>query len=413
MQQSAVVPYRNVRLAMVYAASFLACLGGPARACFEIDTPPGPSIWFTSATTAQVSLRDVQVKSGGIAASDFCAVGLAHSGSVITGVTAVTVLDDDEPSGTPLPGLSFSPNTTTTADFAAAHSSPAWSGFYSGVSAPIPGSTLAAITFSITVASGTTYADIIAELQDGGFLGVDDANNVGQLLGTSQSIDGIVGVRDLPECYDNLLQAGEFCDLYSNLGCSSGDICLECSVCAQPGPANRCKSRILSDLARFSKRELTCYAKGARQGSAVDPACLAAVNTLGILNVVVPFKYTPSCPQTLPSAATLHGRITTYTGDLANALPLGSGSGAWKCAAAKFKAAAFRAVGLLKCHSKGYAIGAPVSWTCLTKVDTKYTAKITKAELPGQCDPGNVGNGTAVAVLADDFVSDLLGLIPP
>lgn len=94
-------------------------------------------------------------------------------------------------------------------------------------------------------------------------------------------------------------------------------------------------------------------------------------------------------------------------------LPLGANTGAYKCAANKFKAASLKAVTRTKCYSKAIQLGQPVDPLCLSRSDSKYQNKFARAELPGLCDPGNLGNATTVANLVDQFVSDILLAIPP
>ncbi len=99
------------------------------------------------------------------------------------------------------------------------------------------------------------------------------------------------------------------------------------------------------------------------------------------------------------------------------ALPVGATTGSWKCASDKFKAASLRAVNTLKCYSKAYQNNAAVDPNCLAAVALKFGQAFTRAENPGQCDPGNVGNASSVAMLVDAFVSDgmngVVDLIPP
>jgi len=60
---------------------------------------------------------------------------------------------------------------------------------------------------------------------------------------------------------------------------------------------------------------------------------------------------------------------------------------------------------------------ADVSALCLTKIDQKYNQAFARAETPGLCDLGNVGNAASVATLIDAFVTDgmngVVDLIPP
>jgi hypothetical protein len=404
---------RRVRLVVAVAAlvSFVGIT--PARACFDVDTPPAPWIFFTNATTAEVALVGTVVEPTGLSIGDFCAAGLGHSNALITGITALGAYDEPDPTAGPvaIPGLAFSSNATTTSDLTTAAAGSTWAGFHSPVSAAIPAGTDVVLRFTITVAGGTTYQQIIDELQGFSFLGVDDSNASGNLLNTNQNIDGLVGAAELPECYDDVLQPGEVCDGLSDLGCV-GQTCVDCSACATVGQAEDCKSKLIRDISKNAKKRLQCYAQAAKQALPVSPACLSPHITF--LDTFVNFKYIPNCPQAIPPATTIENFVAALGNSLASTIaPLGVVGNETKCASKKFKAASFRAVGKIKCYSKAYAQNVPVNPACLTTVDTKYGTKYTQAENIG-CAVGNVGNSGAIAAAADQFaITDIVGSIPP
>lgn len=406
--------FRSTVCRVASVITLIALAAWPARACFDVDAPPAPYIWFTSATTAQVAIEGAVVKAAGVSIGDYCAVGLGHSNALITAITGLSVLDDADPSGGPLPiaGLTFSPNATTTLELGTAAPGSTWQGFHSPVSSAIAGSTYVALVFSITVPSGTTYAQIIDELQGFGFLGVDDANATGNLLNSNQNIEGIVGVSELPECFDDVIQSGEVCDAASDMGCGPGLSCVDCSSCVVAGAPESCKSRLIRDISTNAKKTLKCYAKRAKLGLAVDPLCLSAVSP--DLATIITFKYTPSCPQTFPAPITITNFVDTLGSNLATTIaPLGVVGPQTKCAAKKFKAASFRMVARIKCHSKALAQNAPVDPNCLTTANAKYATKYAAAEAIG-CAGGNVGNSLAIETLVDTFVNpDIVGSIPP
>jgi hypothetical protein len=383
----------------------------PAFACFETDTTPRPWVWFTSATSAYVTIEGLVVKTGGVNVGDYCAAGLGHSGTLFTGVTGLQIYDDADPDGGPLviAELAFAANATTTGDLATAEPGSTWQGFHSTVSGLVAQGTPVALRFDLTFPASTTYQDILDELQGDDLVGFDDATAGGNLAGVPDT-EPLLGTGELPYCYDDVVQPGEVCDGLSDMGCTPGDSCVDCSVCITGNPAATCKAGILRSVAYAERSQLKCWAAGARQGMAASGACLADVVTAQDLWL----KYVPSCPQTLPPDSTVQTWIDTVGTDLAPIIALGGTTGAWKCAQQKFKAASFRAVGNAKCYSKAYRLNTTVDPVCLTKVDTKYQAKIAKAELPGLCDAGNVGNATAIANRADQFVSDiLLNISPP
>jgi hypothetical protein len=388
-------------------------VAGPARACFDVDTTPSPWIYFTSPTTAEVALTGATVPSGGLSIGQYCAAGLGHSNALITGITALAVEDDPDPAGAPvaIPGFAFAANGTTTTDLGTASPGQTWQGFHTQVTSAVAGSISAVLRFTITVPSGTTYTQIIDELQDFSFLGVDDANASGNLLNTNQNIEGIAGAADLPECYDDVIQPGEFCDGASDMGCV-GTTCIDCSSCQPSGQAENCKSQLIKISGTNAKKQLNCYAKAAKQGMSPLPTCTPPIEQF--LLDAVNLKFIPFCPQAIPPATTVTGWISTLNANLAGIIsPLGVVGPQTKCASKKFKAASFRAVAKAKCYAKAYKILQPVNPACLTSADTKFMAKYTAAENLG-CDPGNVGNSGAIGAAVDQYViTDLVGGVPP
>lgn len=405
---------RRLRARVILALAAIVPLWSalPARACFDVDTSPAPYIWFTSATTAQLAIWGSVVRTPGLVNGDYCAVGLGHSNTLITGITALTALDDPDPSGGPLPiaGLSFSPNATTTSGFGVVAPGSTWQGFHSPVTTSIPVDTPVALVFSITVPGGTTYADIIDNLQGFGFLGIDDSNVGATLAGSNQGIEGIVGVTELPECFDDVIQPGEVCDGANDMGCTPGDTCVDCSACVTGGQAEDCKSKLIRDISNNAKKKLKCYAKAAKLGMAVDPNCLSAVLDLSLIWP----KYTASCPQVFPPDSTITGFVNGLGSDLASTIaPLGVPPAETKCAANKFKAASFRAIAKIKCYSKALASNVSVDPLCLSRADAKYAQKYAAAENIG-CAVGNTANSAAIEGYVDTFVDpDIVGSIPP
>lgn len=406
---------RSGRLATFLVVTSLASLilAGPARACFDVDTTPSPWIYFTSATTAEVALTGATVPSGGLSIGQYCAAGLGHSNALITGITALAVEDDPDPTAGPLPiaGFAFTSNGTTTTDLGTASPGQTWQGFHTQVTSAVAGSINVVLRFTITVPGGTTYTQIINELQDFSFLGVDDANASGNLLNTNQNIEGIAGAADLPECYDDVVGVGEVCDGASDMGCI-GTSCVDCSVCVPTGQAEDCKSQLIKISGTTTKKELSCYAKAATQGMSPLPTCTPPIEQK--LTDAVNFKFIPFCPQAIPPALTVTGWITTLNSNLAGIItPLGVAPNERKCASKKFKAASFRAVAKAKCYAKAYATLQPVNPTCLTTADSKFMTKYTAAENL-VCDPGNVANSAAIGAAVDQYViTDLVNGVPP
>lgn len=391
----------------------------PSFACFDVDTPPAASIRFLSTTSAELIVTGLLVKDPtGVNVGDYCAAGLGYS-NVILSVGAPSVVDAADDPPTPAPEFAFGANATTEADMTALTPGPTWRGFHSSVSGAVPQGSPADLAFTITFSSGTTYTDLETELAANGLLTTDDATVGGNLAGTTQHVEALAAVTELPDCYNDVIDSGEVCDAASNLGCNPGDICASCSQCVAPNYPNKCKSTALKQIGNTDKARLKCFAQGAKTGQPVDPNCLLPYQ------VILTFTWQKlgsdllRCPLfgSFPPSATIDTAVDTLNNDLATAIVLGGTSGSWKCATNKFKAASLRAVNTLKCWSKAYQHNTAVDPVCLTKVDQKYNQAFARAEAPLQCDPGNVGNAGAVAALIDTFVSNgvtgVVDQIPP
>ena len=407
--------FRSCRFVAALVAISLASLvyAVPARACFDVDTTPSPWLYFTSPTTVEVALTGASVPSGGLSIGQYCAAGLGHSNALFTAISALAVEDDPDPTAGPLPiaGFGFATNGTTTTDLGTASPGQTWAGFHTQVTAAVAQQNVV-LRFTVTVPGGTTYTQIIDELQDFSFLGVDDANAAGNLLNTNQNIEGIAGAADLPECFDDVIQPGEVCDGLSDMGCGVGLSCVDCSACVTTGQAEDCKAGLIKGSGSSAKKQIQCFAKAAKLSMSPLLTCMQPYEQK--LADAVDFKFIPGCPQAIPPSATVTGWITTLNNNLAGIItPLGVVGPQTKCASKKFKAASFRVVGKTKCYAKAYATLQPVNPTCLSTVDTKYMTKYTAAENLG-CDPGNVGNAAAIGAAVDQYViTDLVGGVPP
>src|SRR5262249_22496995 len=80
-----------------------------------------------------------------------------------------------------------------------------------------------------------------------------------------------------------------------------------------------------------------------------------------------------------------------------------------KCAAAKQKAVSKKEAGIATCESKNAAKPDAVALgACKTKVEGKFTAAFTKADLKGAC----VGDAVSVEVQGANCVAAILGSVP-
>lgn len=407
------------RFATSAVALVLAFGSLPALACLDVDAPPDATVRFLSPTSAEIIVNGLVVKAAGLTGVDNCAAGLGHTGTVFTGVTALGVVDAADDPPTPVVELAFAPNATTTGDLAALVPTSTWQGFSSAVSGPLAGGAPADLAFTVTFAPGTTFTDIEDELANDGLVASDDANGTGNLAGTTQNVEALTSIIELADCYNDVIDSGEVCDALDNLGCNPGDVCAGCTACVLANPANKCKGTTLKQIGNTVKSRLKCYAFGAKTGQTAPPGCLLPYQDL-ITFFWMKLNASPtSCPlfNSFPASTAIDGDINGLSTNLATALPLGGSTGAWKCANAKFKAASLRAVNTLKCWTKAYYHNTTVNPVCLSKVDLKFNQAFTRAENPGLCDPGNVGNAATVAALVDAFVTDgmngVVDSIPP
>lgn len=414
-----------MRFRLLAGAFALALFGSPpVHACFDVDSPPSATVRFTQPLEIELTVTGLVVKSGGLNVGNFCAAGLGHSGTVLTNLmSAPDVVDADDDPVTVDPAFFFNSNANATSDMATlVPATPNWVGFASAISEPTFGGNPGDLRFYVIVQPGTTFTDIENELAANGIIVTDDATAGGNLAGTNQQVEAISAVTEQPDCYNDVLDTGEACDAADNLNCTPGvTVCADdCTACVPIDYANKCKSSTLNIIGKADKARLKCYAAAAKLGQPVDPNCL---NRYGLMITVYWLKVAASdpvkCPQFggFPSDATVDGLVNGLNASLATALPLGGTAGSWKCAANKFKAASLRAVGNLKCYAKAIQHNTTVDPLCLNKIDLKFQSAFVRAENPGLCDPGNVGNATAIATLVDDFVTDgmngVVDLIPP
>ena len=388
-----------------------------AWGCLDVDTPLAATVRFTSSTSAEVILSGFVAKAAGLNNGDECAAGLGHSGALITAVTSLVAVDADIPPQ-PLVAFAYAANATTTSDLTTLAPASVWEGFDTTLSGSVTAGTVVDLAFTVTVPNGTTYSDLQNELAANGFVVSDDASG-GALAGTTQNFEGITALTELPDCYNDVLDGGEVCDGASNLGCLANELCVQCSQCVVPDPANLCKSVTLKSTSLHDRATLKCYANTAKLGQPVDPACLtSAAPDLALfwLKLNATYMGNPAgCPffPTYPSDTVIGSQIATFDGDIAALLPLGTTTDAWKCAAKKFKAAALLQVNMLKCYVKALRTNSSVDPVCLSKASLKFTTLFARAEAPALCDALNTGNDVAVANRVDQFVTYLLGAIPP
>ncbi len=400
------------------ALALVSLLAVPASACFDVDSPPTATIRFTSPTSAELIVSGLVVKTGGLNVGDYCAAGLGYSNVILT-VGAPTVVDaaDDPPS--PVAEYAFGPNATTQADIATLTPGPTWSGFHTALAGPVSAGDPADLAFTITFPGGTTYGDLETELAANGLVTTDDATAGGNLAGTTQHVEAISALSELPDCYNDVIDGGEVCDAASNLGCGVGTVCAQCTQCVAINYPNKCKSTSLNMVANTDKSRLKCYARAAKTGLAVDSNCLLNYSQIITIGWMKLGANPTTCPlfSSFPTSAAVDNSIDGLNGNLATAFALGVTPGSWKCASYKFKAASLRAVNTLKCWSKAYQHNTAVDSTCLAKVDLKYNQAMARAEAPLQCDAANVGNAGTVATMIDDFVTDgtngVVDQIPP
>lgn len=399
--------------------AFLLC-AVPTWACFDVSSPPDAMVRFITANTAEVTVSSLVARAPGLGGTDECAVGLAYPNPavVISGVTAAVAVDDDEPPNV-LSQFAFAPNANTTNDLnALALPGLQWNGFHTTLGGTVMSGTVVNIVFTVSLNGTPTYDDIRDELADFALVASDDAvvSGGGTLAGTSQEVEGIVTFTETEDCYDDVIGPGEICDGANEMGCNVGELCILCSQCVVPNFGNICKAGTIKSLSLHAKGDFKCYTKAAKLGQPVDNNCLSAVKpdlTLYWLKLDATYQgNNASCPfyPLYPSDVTANGDIAQLASDVDGMLPYNLTSGSRKCSEKKTKAASLWQANTLKCHLKALKTNMPVVPLCLTKVDTKYNQAFARAELPAQCDAGNVGNAAAVRTRLDTYVNLLLAL---
>ncbi len=82
-----------------------------------------------------------------------------------------------------------------------------------------------------------------------------------------------------------------------------------------------------------------------------------------------------------------------------------------RCSAAKLRAAAKKAQGLLACHAAAVSRGTPVDPVCLARVKTRFAAKWAQIEAKGGC--ATVGDVETIEGHIDTLVDVLVAALPP
>ena len=81
-----------------------------------------------------------------------------------------------------------------------------------------------------------------------------------------------------------------------------------------------------------------------------------------------------------------------------------------RCAAAKLRAAARKAKGLVQCHASGFGEGGSADPGCLAKVEARFAVTWARIETRGGC--ATMDDVDDVEALVDTFVADLTGMLP-
>jgi hypothetical protein len=188
---------------------------------------------------------------------------------------------------------------------------------------------------------------------------------------------------------------------------SSLAVLLACSTAlAAAPPDNTCRAAKLKAAGKYASAALGCDAKAAKDGSAVDPACLTKGE--GKLDSAFSNAESKTGVDCNGLDATTEAVVGETVSDVADAAPVPSGGGA--CVSAVHKAAGKFASSFLAAWSKFATSGdATARDAALTKARTGLAGKITKAETKTGCT--STGQGEAVRTAVEDGLSSIVGCL--
>jgi hypothetical protein len=171
-------------------------------------------------------------------------------------------------------------------------------------------------------------------------------------------------------------------------------------------PAQVCAGAKLKTTGKVAGAELGCHAKAAKQGAAVDGACLAKADAkLG--SGFAKAEARGGCASTGDVddvGALLDSAVSAFVSALRPATT------ANRCAAIKLKATGKKAKTKLGCHGKAARRGVAVDPSCLAKAEARFAALFAAADGDPTCFTTN--DAGAIETRVDQLVADVVTALP-
>jgi len=175
---------------------------------------------------------------------------------------------------------------------------------------------------------------------------------------------------------------------------------------ADPGAS--CAAAKLKAAGKKANAKLNCVAKAAGKGVPVDGLCLSKVETK-FSTAFAKAEAKGGC-LTATDAGAIEASVDTCVTTLRGLLGVPGTPPLSPCAAGKLKATGKKLTGKAGCHAKATQKLLPVSATCLTAAETKFTASFAKAETKAGCV--TVSDAAMVETAVDDCVAALVTALP-
>jgi hypothetical protein len=180
---------------------------------------------------------------------------------------------------------------------------------------------------------------------------------------------------------------------------------LASSVALAADPAAVCAAAKRKAAAKKAYGKLKCAAKAASKGIAIDPACLAKVETK-FQAAYAKAEAKGGC-LTTANANDVEATVDACVAAVRAALGAsGEPPPTSSCLAGKLKAAGKKLTRKAGCSAKAVTKGVPVDPACLSAAEVKFDASMTKAEAKGDC--AQTGDAGATEIAVDQCLADIL-----
>jgi plastocyanin len=181
------------------------------------------------------------------------------------------------------------------------------------------------------------------------------------------------------------------------------------SVAAKPTPAAKCLSAKLKATAKKAVVKVGCYAKAAKRGKPLDPACFDKAEA-AFVKAIARAEAKGGCAS-IGDAPALEATVDEFVDAVITALPDGGTKPGGKCAASKAKASAKYASAELLCQATAATKGVGVDAECIEKAEAAFDKAFAKAEQKGGC--ATTGDVDALDATADEFADDVIAQLIP